>query len=129
MAVTLDAGALLLADRSDRRFWAWWKRAVQLGEDLTVPAPVLAQAWRDGSQQSNLSRMLKACRFVPMSEALSRRSGELCGRTRTADVVDALVAVIAAEHGDDIFTSDPDDIRPLLLAAGGRGRVFTADDL
>jgi hypothetical protein len=37
VAVTLDTGALVAADRNDRRFWAWWKRATALSVVATVP--------------------------------------------------------------------------------------------
>ncbi len=46
--VTYDAGALVAADRNDRRMWAL--HAGFLAEEVspTVPAPVLAEAWRGG---------------------------------------------------------------------------------
>ena len=92
MAVTLDTGALVLADKNDRRFWAWWKRAVQLGEDLNVATPVMAQAWRDGGRQASLSRVLRACRFVPMCDAMSRAAWSSTDPARAAVVADLVTA-------------------------------------
>ena len=37
--------------------------------------------------------------------------------TRTADVIDAALALLAAE-GDSLLTSDPDDLAVLAAAAG-----------
>lgn len=129
MAVTLDTGALVAADRNDRRFWAWWKRATALSVVATVPAAVIAQAWRDGARQANLARVLGGCSVAVMDDPIARRTGELCGDSRTRDVVDACVAVVAALGGDDVLTSDPDDLAPLLARVGATGRVLSLDDL
>ena len=56
------------------------------------------------------------------SEAAARRAGELLAKTRTQDVVDALL-VGRARDGDTVLTSDPDDIETLLAAAGVRATV------
>jgi len=52
---------------------------------------------------------------------LARRAGELLGRSHTTDVLDALVALAAADRpGHEVLTSDPDDIHHLLQALGVR---------
>jgi hypothetical protein len=51
----------------------------------------------------------------------ARAAGELLAATRTADVVDALLVVLAVP-GDQLLTSDPDDVRPLV---GERGIPVT----
>jgi len=43
----------------------------------------------------------------------ARAAGELCGRTGTADVIDASVLLCALARGDRIVTSDPGDLRRL----------------
>jgi hypothetical protein len=52
--VTYDTGALVAAERNDRRRWAL--HAACLVEEVipVVPSPVLAEAWRGGSQQGLL---------------------------------------------------------------------------
>src|SRR5260370_15625690 len=57
-SVTYDTGALVAAERNDRRMWAL--HAVLLAEEVApvVPAPVLAEAWRGGPRQASLSRLL-----------------------------------------------------------------------
>ncbi|HEX5421115.1 MAG TPA: PIN domain nuclease, partial [Gammaproteobacteria bacterium] len=52
-----------------------------------------------------------------LDERLGRRAGELLARSGTSDVVDAALVVLA-ENGDDIITSDPEDIEPLAALAG-----------
>jgi hypothetical protein len=53
--VAYDTGALIAADHNDRRMWAL--HAGFLAEEVvpTVPAPVLAEAWRASSRQASLS--------------------------------------------------------------------------
>lgn len=51
----------------------------------------------------------------------ARAAGELPARTGTSDVIDALVA-LAAMPGDQLLTSEPDD---LTLLTGQRGLPVT----
>ncbi|MDN5750005.1 MAG: hypothetical protein L0H64_16075 [Pseudonocardia sp.] len=45
--------------------------------------------------------------------AEARTAGELVARAGTSDVVDALLSPVAVP-GDQVLTSDPDDLRHLL---------------
>ena len=121
--VTYDAGALLAAERNDRRLWAL--HAGLLAEEVApvVPVAVLAQAWRGGSKQASLARLLAMCVIEPMSEAQARRVGVLAGRARHDDVVDVTVVEGALRRGDAIVTADPDDIRRIVAALRGRVKV------
>lgn len=114
--LTFDAGALIAADRNDRRFWALWKVATLRHVVARVPAPALAQAWR-GGRNAQIARVVSACQVVPMDAPAARRAGELCGLAGTSDVVDAFVVQVAAERGDTIVTSDPDDLLRLAQHA------------
>ena len=127
MGVTLDAGPLVAADRNDRTFFIWWKLMTRRGVVLAVPATVIAQVWRSPGQ-TRMAQVLSGCYQVPLDPALARSAGQLCGRTRTADVVDASVVAIAAARADDILTSDPDDFKRLASLVQGVGRIldFTA---
>jgi predicted nuclease of predicted toxin-antitoxin system len=60
---------------------------------------------------------------VPLAEREAHEAGRLLGRTKTADVVDAVVVAVAARESAMILTSDPDDIRRLAVAAGGVNQV------
>src|SRR6185295_5897265 len=45
-SVVYDAGALVAADRNERRMWAEHRVRLELGLSIAVPAPVLAQVSR-----------------------------------------------------------------------------------
>ncbi|MGB6454017.1 MAG: hypothetical protein WBH47_05945 [Streptosporangiaceae bacterium] len=47
----------------------------------------------------------------------------LCGRSGTADVVDAIVVVMAAAQHAIIWTSGPQDIKALAATSGARPAV------
>jgi hypothetical protein len=61
MSVTYDTGALVAADRGERRVWARHRALLVRREVPTVPAPVVAQSWRGGSRQVLLVRLLTGC--------------------------------------------------------------------
>lgn len=115
--VTYDTGALLAADRSDRRMWAIHARLLARGIVPTVPAPVLAEAWRGGSRQASLSRLLALSVVEPLTEEHARAIGVLAGRAGHDDVADVTVVEGALRRGDGVVTSDPGDIRRIAAAA------------
>jgi hypothetical protein len=121
--VTYDTGALLAAERNDRRMWAL--HAGFLAEEVapTVPAPVLAQAWRGGAKQASLSRLMALCGVEPMNEAQARAVGRLASLSRHEDVVDLAVVEGALRRRDAIVTSDPRDIRRIAAALGEHVRL------
>lgn len=111
----LDAGALIALDRGDRHTWALIADAQRQRFRPAVPAPVIAQAWRGGARQARLARALSGAEQVPADGALAFRAGVLLGESGTDDVLDALVALVAADRpGWEVLTSDPDDIHHLL---------------
>lgn len=121
--VTYDTGALLAAERNDRRMWAL--HAGLLAEEVVpvVPAPVLAEAWRGGARQASLARLLAMCEVEPMSEEQARRVGILAGKADHDDVVDVTVAEGAIRRGDAVVTSNEDDIRRIADAAPAKLRI------
>ena len=92
--VTYDTGALVAAERNNRRMWAL--HAGYLAEEVipTVPAAVLAQSWRGGSRQASLSRLLRMCDTEPMSENLAKEVGVLAGKSGHDDIVDVSVVEV-----------------------------------
>lgn len=116
-AVVYDAAVLVAADRNDRRVWAEHKARLEFGIVPSVPTPVLAQVSRS-PQQAQLRRFLTGCAIVPLEESDAHEGGRLLGKSRTADVVDAVVVTIAARQKAMILTSDEDDMRRLVRACG-----------
>lgn len=113
--LVVDAGALIALDRGDKRMIALLDRALTQGRTLRVPAGVVGHVWRDGRVQTTLARLLRSeeVELVPLDEQIARACGELCGATKTSDVIDASVVILARERRDPIVTSDPDDLRRL----------------
>lgn len=121
--VTYDTGALVAGERNDRGMWAL--HAAFLAEEVApiVPAPVLAEAWRGGARQANLSRMLAMCDVEPMTEGQARQVGVLARKAAHDDVVDVTVVEGAIRRRDAVVTSDEDHIRRVADAARVRLRI------
>ena len=115
----MDTGALIAIERNDPRLWTALRTAAAESRDVHVPSTALAQVWRGTRGQAWLSRALRFC-VIASFDDVARAVGELCGRTRTRDICDAHVAIIAASRGGALYTSDPSDMRRLLAACGSR---------
>jgi hypothetical protein len=124
--VTYDTGALIAGDRNDRRMWALHVGFIAEEVVPTAPAPVVAEAWRGGSRQASLARMLAGCEIEVMTSDQARRVGELAGRADHEDIVDVTLVEGAARRDDDvILTSNETHIRQVIKAAGKRIRIET----
>lgn len=85
----------------------------------TVPALVVADAWRGGSRQASLARMLAGCDIEKMTAHQARRVGELAGRAAHDDVVDVAVVEGATRRGDKVIvTSNSSHIQKIMDATG-----------
>lgn len=114
-SLTLDTGALIAFERGSERMRALVEAARFHGGKFVIPSCVVAQAWRNGSRQVRLARLLKSdvVVFEDLDTIRARAVGELCGLRQTSDVVDAFVALVAARHGRIVATSDPDALTHL----------------
>jgi hypothetical protein len=122
--VTYDTGALIAGDRNDRRMWALHVGFIAEEVVPALPAPVVAEAWRGGSRQASLARMLAGCDIEEMTAGQARRVGELAGRADHEDVVDVVVVEGATRRDDDvILTSNESHIRKIIKATGKRIRI------
>ncbi len=122
--VTYDTGALIAGDRNDRRMWALHVGFIAEEVVPAVPAPVVAEAWRGGSRQASLARMLAGCDIEEMTADQARRVGELAGRADHEDVVDVAVVEGATRRDDDvILTSNESHIRKIIKATWKRIRI------
>ena len=123
MGVTYDTGALVAADGGERRMWARHRALLRLREVPTAPAPVVAQAWRGGSRQARLARLLVGCDIESLDDHQARQVGQLLAKASLADVVDGCVTEGALRRRDLVISSDPDDLRPLAGAVNRRLEV------
>ncbi len=90
---------------------------LEFGSIPLVPTPVAAQVSRS-PQQAHLKRFLTGCAVVPPGEAEAHEAERLFGRTKTFDVVDAVVVTTALRQKATILTSGPENIEWLVRAAG-----------
>lgn len=117
MRLILDTGALIALERNDRAMWQRLKLALQAGEAPVSHGGIVGQAWRGrGARQALLARALDVVDIRRLDAALGRAAGELLGRAKQDDVIDAAL-VLLANDGDRVITSDPDDLAPLARAA------------
>lgn len=122
MSIVYDAGVLIAADRNDRQAWADHRVRLEAGMVPITTAPVIAQASRS-SRQVQLRRFLRGCQVMAFSAEESHEVGALLAKTRTTDVVDAHVVVVASRTESIVLTSDPEDLSTLALHTRPRIRV------
>jgi hypothetical protein len=116
--LVLDAGAFVAVERGDREVVALVKRERLAGRSPITSGGVVAQVWRGGhGRQAPVTRLLAGVDVAPIDDSLGRRAGILLACADRSDAVDATVICLAAD-GDDILTSDPDDLRTLAEVAG-----------
>ena len=120
MGITYDTGALIAADRAERRIWARHRALLVLREVPTVPAPVVAQSWRGGGRQVLLARLLAGCDVEALDDGQARAVGSLAARAATSDVVDACVVEGAIRRHDLVVSSDPNDLQAIAAAVNRR---------
>lgn len=118
MSIVLDAGALVAVERGDREMIAILKRERLENRAPLTHGGVIGQVWRGGyGRQVNLARLLPAVDVRAIDDDLGRRVGVLLREAGLEDVIDAAI-VLLAHDGDEVFTSDPEDLRALAQVAG-----------
>lgn len=113
--VTLDAGALIAADRDDRRVLVLLARARETGAVITIPATALAQAIRRPERQARLARLIRQpnTEIVDLGRVDATSVGRLLAASGTSDIADAHVVICARRASQPVITSDPGDLRAL----------------
>jgi hypothetical protein len=113
--LTLDTGALIAFERNDRYVLSLISRALEAELGIAVPAGVVAQAWRDGRKQVRLARLLGTPQVEVdiLDDRRARAAGQLCGVSKTRDIVDASVVLCARDRSHTVLTSDAGDLRRL----------------
>src|SRR5260370_35414130 len=117
MGITYDTGALVAADRGQRRIWARHRALLARRVVPTAPAPVVAQSWRGGGRQAMLARLLAGCDIEALDDAQARPVGPLAARAATTRIVDPCVLAGALGRHDLAVTSHQGDLRALAAAA------------
>jgi hypothetical protein len=120
--LVFDAGALIALERGDRRVAAMLAAAAESGTEAVTSSTCIAQAWRDPARQATLARALAGFVECDLNASRARDCGALLARSKTTDIADAAVSLLARD-GDTLLTSDPDAMKRLLEAAGIRARI------
>jgi predicted nucleic acid-binding protein len=106
--VTFDTGVLIALERRHAGALALLRACRVSRAAITIPTAVVAEWWR-GTHRA----LLESAFVESLSQAVAERAGELLARTGGANAIDAIVVASAAQRGDIIVTSDPDDLREL----------------
>ncbi len=121
-ALIFDTGGLIALERGNRVATVMLDVAIADEIEVLTSSACIAEVWRDPPRQARLSRALRGVLERPLDEQRARSCGLLLARSETDDIADAAVALLAGEQ-DTILTSDPQDIKRLLAAAGTSARV------
>jgi len=118
VSLVLDSGALIALEKNDRAMWSRLKAALLAKSVPVTHGGVVGEAWRGGgSRQALLASALAGIDVRPLDESLGRASGSLLARDGGVDVIDAAL-VLLADDGDDIVTSDPEELESLATRLG-----------
>jgi hypothetical protein len=117
MSLIIDAGAFIAFERGDRTIQALLESAADARTPVRTSTAIVAQVWRDGAKQARLTRILRGIEEVALTQQRARSVGSLLRTSRTHDIADATLVELA-ENGDEILTSDPDDILRVATHAG-----------
>lgn len=114
----LDAGAFIAIERDDRDVVALIKSELEAGRAPRTHGGIVGEVWRGGTRrQVRLARLLPGVEIAPIDSALGRSAGMLLKASRSSDVIDASLVALAGD-GDDILTSDVEDLHALAAVAG-----------
>lgn len=119
MAIILDAGALIAFESSNPVVLALLNDAHARSVPVRTTSGATAQVWRDRAKQVKLTRLLRGVDERPIDDESSPRIGLILAAASRTDVVDGSIIEIAAD-GDDVLTTDPEDMAHLASAAGRR---------
>jgi len=123
--LVLDAGGVSAIADGDGLARATLDRACREGWLVVIPAPVLTEVHTGRRDHARVVRVVNAVdMLIATTPERARQAGELRSRSGVLDVVDAIVVAEAVAFPPAlVMTSDPDDVRRLIEAAGASGRV------
>ena len=119
VGLVYDSGAVISADRNNRRMWALHARALQRGVRPIVPAGCVAEVWRE--RQPNVARLLDGCEVEALDMETAKRAGTLrVGLPGEIGPIDATVVETSLRRRCAVVTSDRTDIEALARSASRR---------
>lgn len=119
-----DTGALIAAERDDRRIWSIHQRVLARGVRPTIPAGCVIEVWRPRRSVS-LSRLMEGCEIEALTAESAKRAGAMRSRASgAASAVDASVVELATRIRGAIVTSDRLDIEALLMTVRRKVQII-----
>jgi predicted nucleic acid-binding protein len=112
MRIVFDTGALIALERRQKTALEVLQLANEDGEELVVPAVVVAEWWRSGRREKERARLLRFFEFEAPTPQVARLAGVAMGLVG-AGLGDALVMAAASVRGDVVYTSDVRDFARL----------------
>jgi predicted nucleic acid-binding protein len=109
--ITFDTGALIALERNKQRVVEIFQTVVRRGDDITVPAAVIAEWWRGRTDVRD--DILESMVVEPLTPIIAKAAGEAIAAVRGATAIDAIVMASAARRGDVVLTSDVHDLERL----------------
>ena len=111
LGVVLDSGLFIAIERRKKVAVALVDLLFRNATPLVTSAGVVAQVWRgQGGRQVSVAFLLRQTEVVDITYGVARLLGNMLGATRTSDLVDAHVALLARQRGWSVLTSDPGDL-------------------
>lgn len=117
----LDSGVIDRAT-TDREFRWVLRDLLEHGWEPVIPTVTLSEAVSGRPQDAPVNQIVNRIGTVDTDQATARRAGHLrfgverSGARRTPSGIDAIVAAHAADASEAVvFTSDPSDLRRLLV--------------
>lgn len=119
-AVMLDSSALSGAASGQVRIRAELSLAEELGVEVQVSSVTLTETLRGHGRDARVHAVLAGIDQKPLTPQLGRAAGELLGRTKRDDTVNAIIAVTAESVGTRVrlLTGDPHDLNALTAEMG-----------
>jgi predicted nucleic acid-binding protein len=120
-ALVLDSQGLSEAAHGAEVVRSLARRARKQKVPVVVSALTLAEVLRGHRRDAGVHLLLQSVQVEPVTADIGRRAGELLGRTRRKDTVDAVVVTTADDLPRPVLvlTSDPRDITALVEGRAG----------
>ncbi len=119
--IVLDSGVIDQVNNNQEFRWVL-RDLIEHGWEPVIPTATLSEAITGRPQDAPVNQLVNRIGTVDTDEATARRAGQLrfrverSGSRRMPTGIDAIVAAHAADaDGSVVFTTDPSDLRRLLV--------------
>ena len=112
--IVVDSGAATAFAQGNKKIRVTVEKALRAGIPLAVPTIVIAESTTGTARDALMNRFLKNCSLIELGERAARDAAALRYACRGASVADTIVVATADAFSKAIiYTTDPDDLKPL----------------